>query len=105
MSDKVTFVNGVLGGGILNGVVNLQLGVCLFDHVDDKGQVLANLTPAAYLRMDLLCAQTVRDYLNDILTKVEPTTRAGANGLGAAETGLGAAEEPTKDEEPQLKLN
>ena len=72
---QVVFVNQVLGQGHLNGVINLTFGVARFTpSVEDK--VETDMAIAARIRMDLVCAQQLRDSLDVLLKKVLP--EAGA---------------------------
>jgi hypothetical protein len=78
----VTFVNAVTGRGILNNVVNVQLGVLNFDR-ESEGKINTDLVPACRLRMDKMCAKQLRDCLDDLLTmidKAEAHTGVAANG-------------------------
>lgn len=66
----VTFVNQVLGRGVLNGVVNVQLGTWLFSGKED-GSVDPELAVSCRLRMDVVCAKALRDNLTELLLAVE----------------------------------
>lgn len=61
----ITFVNTVIGAGVLNGVVNMQLGAFAFEATGDKVEAAPKV--AARLRMDVLCARRMRDELDRIL--------------------------------------
>lgn len=62
----VVFINQLVGSGHLNGVVNITLAVAQFTPgVDNK--IEPDLVIAARLRMDLFCAQQLRDALTAIL--------------------------------------
>lgn len=87
----VTFVNAVTGRGVLNGVVNVQLGVFEFGS-DDKGEVNGDLSVACRLRMDAKCAEDLRNHLNDILALIDEA-KAGAVG-GVVADGTEAADRP-----------
>lgn len=65
----VTFANLVLGRGILNGVVNITLGVYEFNPVDDK--VEPSPAIVCRLRMDVVGAKALRDNLTELLLAVE----------------------------------
>lgn len=66
----VTFVNVVLGRGILNGVVNVQLGTWMFAGKED-GSVDPDVAVSCRLRMDVTCAKALRDQLTELLLAVE----------------------------------
>ncbi len=82
MSDKVTvtdpnnveivFVNQVLGQGHVNGVINLTMGAARFTPSSATGEVEVDMVVASRLRMDLVCAQQLRDSLDELLKKVLP---------------------------------
>jgi hypothetical protein len=80
-SDQVgiTFVNAVVGRGVLNGVVNIQLGGLLFDSGAD-GKISNDLATVCRLRMDAKCAEDLRDHLNAVLTLIdEAKAKAGVS--------------------------
>lgn len=60
------FVSQLVGSGFLNGVVNVTFGTALFTPNNDGG-VDPDLVITARLRMDLFCAQQLRDRLDAIL--------------------------------------
>ena len=70
----VTFVNAVIGSGILNNVVNLTLGVCLFTPDTESNKVEDDIVVASRLRMDPLCARQLLETLTRLLevTAVPP---------------------------------
>lgn len=70
----ITFVNAVLGKGILNGIVNIQLGACNFD-IQDDGTVNRDLSVCCRLRMDAYCAVQLRDAITDLLATIENAQR------------------------------
>lgn len=75
----VTFVNLVLGRGILNGVVNVQLGTWLFGSKESGDGVDPEPTVSCRLRMDVACAKALRDNLTELLLAVEtPVATEGA---------------------------
>lgn len=85
----VTFVNTVVGRGILNGVVNLSFAVLNFTPEDNSNSVDPDPTINCRLRMDKMCAKQLRDVLNDLLDmvdKAEHDTSAASrmNGEGVA---------------------
>lgn len=82
----VTFVNLVLGRGILNGVVNIQFGTWLFGAKED-GSVDPDPSVSCRLRMDVAGAKALRDALTELLLAVE--TPVVAEGV-AAESGTAA---------------
>ena len=77
----VTFVNAVVGRGILNGVLNIQLGSLNFD-ADEKGKVSNDLSVACRLRMDVECAKDLRDSLDALLKLVEEAKAKGMPTVG-----------------------
>jgi|ERR1035437_3746491 hypothetical protein len=67
----VTFINTVLGRGVINGVINLTLGVLLFTP-DDEGKVIdPDIRVAARLRMDQVCARQLHETLGDLLALID----------------------------------
>lgn len=66
----ITFVNAVTGRGILNGVVNIQLGALNFD-VTENDKVSPELVVACRLRMDRICAKQLRDNLSELLDMID----------------------------------
>ena len=66
----ITFVNTLIGRGILNGIVNLSFAAFNFTP-DDQGAVSADPAVACRLRMDKVCAVQLRDALNDLITIIE----------------------------------
>ena len=79
----VTFVNAVIGRGVLNGIVNVQLGVLTFES-DAEGKVSGDLSVACRLRMDVKCAEELRDSLDSVLKIIE---EAKAKGMSASSNG------------------
>ena len=76
----VTFVNAVVGRGVLNGVINVQLGVLTFE-ADDAGKISNELVTACRLRMDSTCAEQLRDHLNAVLALIEEAKAKAAAGI------------------------
>lgn len=72
-SDEVgvTFVNTVIGRGILNGVCNLSFGVFNFTPSEDGKTVDLDPVVAVRLRMDKICATQLRDVMNELLATIE----------------------------------
>lgn len=72
-SDEVgvTFVNTVVGRGILNGVINLSLSVFNFTPSANGESVDLDPTIACRLRMDRVCAAQLRDVLTEFLSQIE----------------------------------
>ena len=81
---NVTFVNTVVGRGILNGVINLSFGVFHFTPTDD-GKVDVDPAIACRLRMDKICATQLRDVMNDLLTVIEKAEADAAMGVSEAQ--------------------
>lgn len=82
----VTFVNTVVGSGILNGVINLAFGVCNFTPVDNgSGEMVIDpdIVIASRLRMDKMCAIHIRDVLNNLITQMEQAEAAPTTPLTA----------------------
>ena len=80
----VTFVNAVLGRGVLNGVVNLTLGVLQFTP-DDEGKVIdPDIGVAARLRMDLVCARQMHESLGELLTLIDKSDEEQKMGLNGS---------------------
>lgn len=77
-SVQVVFVNQVIGQGHINNVINLTFGTARFTPVDGK-TVETDMVVSARLRMDVVCAQQLRDNLDSLLKslalppKQEPT--------------------------------
>lgn len=84
----VTFVNYVLGRGILGGVVNIQFGTVLFG-VKEDGSIDPAPAVSCRLRMDVACAKALRDNLTELLLAVETpvSTEAVADESKAAVNG------------------
>lgn len=70
-SAGITFVNAVLGRGVLNNVVNIQLGAYQFSADEEKGAVDPDMVVVARLRMDRACAKQLHDTLGSLLTSIE----------------------------------
>lgn len=66
----VTFVNTVLGRGIFNNVVNLQLGTYLFSEDEASQQITPDLVTTCRLRMDRQCAEQLYASLGQLLAAV-----------------------------------
>lgn len=80
--DKVsiTFVNTVVGRGILNGVINLSFGAFNFTPSDDGKSVDIDPAVACRLRMDKICATQLRDVMNELLATIEKSESEMSNG-------------------------
>jgi hypothetical protein len=71
----ITFVNNVLGRGVLNNVVNIQFGVLPWDVVQtEDGNLSISQEPvvACRLRMDFACAVQLCDVLTELIKSVAP---------------------------------
>src|ERR1035437_2535365 len=80
----VTFINTVLGRGVMNGVVNLTLGVLQFTP-DDEGKVIdPDIGVAARLRMDVVCARQMHEALGDLLVLIDKSDAEQKMGLNGA---------------------
>lgn len=80
-SVPLTFVAHVLGQGHANGIVNLTLGAPRWTPTgttkdEPEGVVDMDMIITSRLRMDLACAQQLRDALDTLLKKILP--EAGA---------------------------
>lgn len=71
----VQFVNQLANAGFLNGVVNMCFSVARFTP-DEDGEIDPNLVIVANLRMDLHCAQELRDALTKIIDANTKPARA-----------------------------
>ncbi len=68
----VTFVNLLLGRGVLNGVVNLTFGVLDFTpDMQKPNGVDMDAVIAARLRMDIPCARQLYDTLGKLLDSID----------------------------------
>lgn len=65
----VIFINDVVGIGFLNGVLNITMATARFTPEEVGGAVPVDLIIASRLRLDLRCAQQLRDMLSDIIEK------------------------------------
>ena len=81
----VTFVNTVVGRGILNGVVNLSFGVLQFTPSDDGKTVEPDPVIASRLRMDKMCARQLRDVLNDLLEMIDKAEHEAVEHMNGAD--------------------
>ena len=87
----VTFVNAVLGRGILNNVVNVQLGAYQFTADDESKAVTPDLVTACRLRMDKVCAQQLHASLGELLELI-----ANAEVSNGAQAPVGEVEPPAQ---------
>lgn len=67
----VTFVNTVLARGVLNGVVNLQLGTYLLTPNQEGTAIEEDLVVSCRLRMDQVCARQLHDALGSLLAAID----------------------------------
>lgn len=84
---SITFVNTVIGRGILNGVINLSLSAFNFTPTED-GHVDIDPVVACRLRMDKVCATQIRDTLNDLLAAIEKAEAETAMGNTSKAEGI-----------------
>lgn len=89
----VTFVNTVVGRGILNGVVNLSFAVLNFTPGDDNKSIDPDPVINCRLRMDKMCATQLRNVLNDLLESIDK-----AEHDAVAQTHMNGAKEPKQVE-------
>ena len=80
----ITFVNTVIGRGVLNGVVNLQLGAYLFTAEGEK--VEADPVVVARLRMDEPAARQMHEALGEVLGLIDAAKVTPAGEPAAAKT-------------------
>jgi hypothetical protein len=85
-NSGVTFVNLVLGRGVLNSVVNVQFGTWLFGGKED-GSVDPEPTVSCRLRMDVACAESLRDALTELLQQIKTPADSVAVESGASLNG------------------
>ena len=80
----VTFVNLLLGRGILNQVINLTVGVLNFtpDTEQDNG-IDMDPVVAARLRMDVPCARQLYKTLGELLDSIDKKEADGPGPLPA----------------------
>ena len=90
----VTFVNVVLGRGVLNGVVNLQFGVCQFTADDEANKVDPDIVTNCRLRMDMTCAKQLHAQLSELLRAIEESAEKlpGSEPLPAEEQPSGVSD-------------
>lgn len=74
---QITFVNTLAVSGFNNGVINLAFTTASFVPQEDGDKVIVAVNEfiSANLRMDLFCAQQLRDALDKI---IEQNTKLGA---------------------------
>ena len=89
-SDNVgcTFVNTVVGRGILNGVINLSFATFNFTPTD-TGEVDVDPVVTCRLRMDKVCATQLRDVMNSLLADIEKAELAAVGGTPPVEQAEG----------------
>lgn len=73
----ITYVNTVIGRGVLNSVVNLTLGTFNFTPTAE-GTIDPDLVVAARLRMDLVCARNLHSVLGELLSAIDQADADGA---------------------------
>ena len=66
----ITFVNVLIGRGVMNGVVNLQFSTLLFS-ANEQGKIEADPAVSCRLRMDILCAKNLHQSLGELLASIE----------------------------------
>ena len=95
----ITFVNGVVGRGYWNGVINIQLGAFQFTVTKDASQVDTDLVVCSRLRMDIPAARELRDAISAQLEELE---RQRQEAMAAAAS---AADSPVPEMADATKLN
>ena len=78
----LTFVNIIVGSGVLNGVVNLSFASLLFTPADDEKTVDPDPAINCRLRMDVMCARQLHETLGRLLGSIdaEQPKEAAVNG-------------------------
>jgi hypothetical protein len=66
----VTFVNTVLGRGILNGVINISFSTFNFSP-DGQDGIEADPVVSARLRMDVPCLKQLHQVCSDLIAAIE----------------------------------
>lgn len=66
----VTFVNGLIGRGIQNNVVNLQFGTFVYSPAANGKEIDRDLRVSCRLRMDVLAAQELYLALGELLASI-----------------------------------
>jgi len=80
-----TFANIVIGSGAYHGIVNVTLGALPFNPTDD-GTVSTEIVITSRLRMDVACAERLRDELDSLLSKIKnPVTAESVAATNGAE--------------------
>ena len=72
----ITFVNIVIGSGVLNNVINLSLGSFQFTPDDEGKEVSPDLVTSCRLRMDIPCAKQLYDNLGQLLGSLDKPAEA-----------------------------
>jgi hypothetical protein len=84
----ITFANMVIGGGIFQGVINVQFGAFTFETTEE-GKVEAAPAVTCRLRMDESCARQLYETLGNTLAMLDKATLpAAANGSRHPEEAL-----------------
>lgn len=66
----ITFVNTILGRGILNGIINISFSAFNFSPDGNEG-IEADPVVACRLRMDRVCLKQLHDVTADLLKAIE----------------------------------
>jgi hypothetical protein len=89
----ITFANTVINQGILNGVINVNLGVFHFSPSEDGKEIVADPAVICRLRMDEVCAIQLHNALRGILAAIEKSRAASvASGVAANDETRGTHE-------------
>lgn len=67
----VTFINYVVGRGVMNGVANLTLGTYAFDPSEDEKTVEVAPFISARLRMDVPTVRALHATLGELLQQID----------------------------------
>ena len=67
----ITFVNMLVGRGVLNGVINLQFSSLLFSPSDDGMKIESDPVVSCRLRLDIPCARHVHQALGELLASID----------------------------------
>jgi len=76
----ITFANAVVGRGILNEVVNVNLAALNFTPTDDGKAIDPDPVIVARLRMDVPCAKQLHEALGQLLEIIDQAKSAAATG-------------------------
>lgn len=90
----VTFVNTIIGRGIMNNVVNLQFGTFQFSPDEVTNTVDTDLAVSCRLRMDIMCAVQLYETLGGLLQAVKQAEADAVSVPGEQAEGVATSEKP-----------